>query len=40
MRWVTRWVKKLGAFGAGVFVGVCYGSIVSTLTCVTILGLP
>ena len=27
-----RWFKKLGAFSVGMFVGVCYGSVVATVT--------
>lgn len=40
MKWILNWLKKLGAFGLGVLVGVCYGSVVATLTCVTMIGLP
>jgi len=32
--------KKTGAFGVGVFVGVVYGSVVSTITCAMMLGVP
>lgn len=33
---VTR-VKSAGAFSIGVFVGVCYGSVVATVTTYTLL---
>lgn len=29
---MLRWFKKLGAFSVGMFVGVCYGSVVATVT--------
>ena len=32
-------IKSMGAFSAGVFVGVCYGSIVGTLTTYAMLSL-
>jgi hypothetical protein len=35
-----KYLKGLGAFSAGILFGVIYGSIVSTITCVAILGLP
>ena len=32
-------VKKLSAFSAGMFIGVCYGSIVGTLTAYALLAI-
>jgi hypothetical protein len=37
---ITKYAKNLGAFGAGVLIGVIYGAVVSTITCVVMLGLP
>jgi hypothetical protein len=33
----VRRVKTAGAFSAGVFVGVCYGAVVATVTTYTLL---
>jgi len=35
-----KYLKSIGAFSAGMLLGVLYGSIISTLTCVAIIGLP
>jgi len=40
IRKVINYIKGAGVFSTGVFIGVIYGSIVSTLTCVAVLGLP
>ena len=37
MNRIVKYIKGLGAFSVGVFVGVCYGSIVATLTTFAIL---
>jgi len=37
---IINYIKKFGAFGAGVLVGVIYGSTVATITCAMIIGLP
>ncbi len=37
---IKDYFKKFSIFGAGMLIGVVYGSIVSTLTCVAVLGLP
>jgi len=37
---IVNYFKKLGAFSLGALVGVVYGSVIATLTCVAVLGLP
>jgi len=32
MKQLFKYIKGLGVFSSGVFVGVCYGAIVATLT--------
>jgi hypothetical protein len=37
---IINYTKSLGAFGAGMLIGVIYGAIVSTITCAIMLGVP
>jgi len=37
---ISTYIRGLGAFSAGAFLGTVYGSVIATITCVAILGLP
>ena len=37
---ISTYVRGFGAFSAGALLGTIYGSVIATITCVALIGLP